>query len=157
MMRFYVYSGWLGVPVAWWALYNENTSQDWGIIDQRDYGFRPMSYALRNVCSVVSDVEPLRPFDARYEGPAPDPKVIAFRRDGGKETLVLVWAAETANEEIKRYPGRVSIPCATAPERVTITDLYWGVSQEATFTNEAGRIAVDHVIVRDYPVVLALE
>lgn len=60
IIRFYVYSGWLDVPTAWWAFYNMNKSQDWGIIDINDYGFRPMSYALQNVCTVVSDVTPLR-------------------------------------------------------------------------------------------------
>jgi len=45
------------MPTAWWALYNENMSQDWGVIDQHGYGFRPMSCALQNVCSVVSDVD----------------------------------------------------------------------------------------------------
>jgi len=157
MMRFYVYSGWLGVPAAWWALYNENKSQDWGIVDQHDYGLRPMSYAVQNVCSVVSDVEPLRPFDASYEGPAPDPKIIAFRRDGSDETLVLVWAAEPSNEDIKSYPGKLIFARSTAPKRVTITDLYWGVSQEAQWTYEGQSVAVDHLLVRDYPLVLSCE
>jgi uncharacterized repeat protein (TIGR01451 family) len=154
MMRFYIYSGWLGVPAAWWALYNENKSQDWGIVDQRDYGLRPMSYAVQNVCSVVSDVEPLRSFQARYEGPAPDPKVIALKRD---IILILVWAADLFNEDIVSYPGKLTFPCTCAPTSVTITDLYWGLSQEAIWKYDAQMVTVDRLIVRDYPVVVAFE
>jgi hypothetical protein len=109
------------------------------------------------VCSVVSDVEPLRPLDASYEGPAPDPKIIAFRRDGSDETLVLVWAAELSNEDIKTYPGKLIFARSAAPKRVTITDLYWGVSQKAQWTYEGQRVAVDHLLVRDYPLVLSCE
>ena len=138
MMRFYIYSGWLNLPTAWWALYNENMSQDWGIIDQHDYGLRPMSYALQNVCSVVSDVEPIRTFHCKYDGPAPDVKTIAFKRDAVDETLVLVWAAEMNNEQIKAYRSRLSFELEKRPSRVVLTDLYWGVSQPAVWSYENG-------------------
>ena len=49
MMRFYIYSGWLDLPTAWWAFYTDNKSQDWGIIDPKDFSMRPMAYAAQNV------------------------------------------------------------------------------------------------------------
>jgi hypothetical protein len=155
LTRFYIYGGYLKHPTAWWALYNENKSQDWGIIDQKDYGFRPMSYALQNVCSVVSDVEPVRSLDYTYDGDAPDPKIISFKRDESNERLVLVWAAETNNEDIKEYPSKLSFSIGFEPRQVTITDIYWGVSQPATWTYDNGRVIVDRLIVRDYPVVIS--
>jgi hypothetical protein len=155
LMRFYIYSGWLNAPAAWWALYNENMSQDWGIIAQRDYGFRPMSYALQNVCSVVSDVEPVRDLVYHYQGEAPDVKVISFRRDNSDDTLVLVWAAELANEQVKAYVSTLSFALKSRPRRVTLTDLYWGVSQPALWSYDNGQVAVEGLIVRDYPIVVS--
>jgi hypothetical protein len=155
IMRFYVYSGWLNLPTAWWALYNENKSQDWGIFDQSDYGFRPMSYALQNVCSVVSDVQPVRSLDYKYDGPAPDLKVISYKKDGTGDTLVLIWAAEMANEEVKSYPSKLAVSLAVRPKQVVLTDLYWGVSQTAAWTHENGILTIDNLIVRDYPIVIA--
>jgi len=155
LMRFYIYSGWLNLRTAWWALYNENMSQDWGVIGQRDYGLRPLSYALQNVCSVVSDVEPIRGLDCRCEGPAPDPKVIAYQRDNSDEMLVLAWAAELANEQVKAYPSRLSFALKSRPKQVTLTDLYWGVSQPAVWHYSGGRVIVEGLIVRDYPIVVS--
>jgi len=157
LMRFYIYGGWLHVPTAWWALHNLNRSQDWGILEQADYGFRPMSYALQNVCSVVSDVEPVRELDYRYEGAAADPKVIRYERDGKEETLVLVWAADLFTDEVRAYPSRLGFALGRRPETVTITDLYWGVSQAATWDFQDGRVILDRLIVRDYPLVIACE
>ncbi|MCX6376691.1 MAG: hypothetical protein NTU88_11775, partial [Armatimonadetes bacterium] len=154
MMRFYIYGGWLKLPTAWWALYNMNKSQDWGIIDQHDYGFRPMSYALQNVCSVVSDVEPIRTLDYKYDGPAPDPKVISYRKDGSGDTLVLAWAAETNTEDVKSYPSELSFRLGFRPAQVTLTDLYWGVSQPAVWSYDNGILTIEGIIVRDYPVVI---
>jgi hypothetical protein len=155
LIRFYIYSGWLGLRTAWWALYNENLSQDWGVIDPRDYGFRPLSYALQNVCSVVSDVTPIRDLNYAYEGAAPDLKVIAHRRDGGDEMLVLAWAAELFDEQVKAYPSRLSFALKSRPRRVTLSDLYWGVSQPAVWSYGNGMLTLDGLIVRDYPVVIA--
>ena len=154
MTRFYIYSGWLNLPTAWWALYNENKSQDWGIIDQVDYSLRPMSYAAQNVCSVVSDVEPIRKLDYRYEGQAPDPKVIGYTKDNSSDKLVLVWGAETFTDDIRSYPSKLAFELDSRPEHVTLTDLYWGVSQPAVWTYEAGKITLSDLIVRDYPIVI---
>ena len=154
MMRFYVYSGWLKLPAAWWALYNMNKSQDWGIIDQHDYGFRPMSYAVRNVCSVVSDVEPVRSLDFKYDGAAPDPKVISYKKDGTGDTLVLAWAAETNTDEVRSYPSKLSFKLDSRPKQVVLTDLYWGVSQPAVWSYDGGVLTVEGLIVHDYPVVI---
>ena len=151
LMRFYTYSGWLGLPTAWWALYNENKSQDWGILEQEGYGFRPMSYALQNVCSVVSDVTPLPTLEHTYQGQASDPKVIGYRRDAGG-TLVLAWAAETNNEQVKAYPSTLSFQLPSRPRTVTLTDLYWGVAQPAVWTYQDGTLTVEGLVVRDYPV-----
>jgi len=155
LMRFYVYSGWLNLPTAWWALYTENMSQDWGVITPHDYGFRPLSYALQNVCSVLSDVEPIRAVDYKYDGPAPDPKVIAYKRDGSNEVLAALWAAELANEQVKAYPSKISFALKSRPKRVTVTDIYWGVSQPALWSYDNGRLTVDRLIVRDYPIVIS--
>lgn len=157
IMRFYIYSGWLNSPTAWWAFYNDNMSQDWGIINQGDYSFRPMSYALQNVCSVVSDVKPIRTLDYRYEGTAPDPKVISYKRDNSSETLVLVWAAEMNNEQVKAYPSKLSFTMDARPKKILLTDLYWGVSQPAEWSYENGRVVLDKLIVRDYPVVISCQ
>ena len=154
MMRFYIYSGWLNLPAAWWALYNMNKSQDWGIIDQHDYSLRPMSYAVQNVCSVVSDVEPIRSLDHKYEGAAPDPKVIGYTRDGSGDTLVLAWAAEMFNEDVKAYPSNLSFKLSARPAKVTLTDLYWGISQPAVWSYDGDTLTVEGLIVRDYPVVI---
>lgn len=154
LMRFYIYSGWLNSPAAWWALYNENKSQDWGIIDQADYGLRPMSYALQNVCSVVSDVEPVRSLDYKYEGGAPDPKVISYTKDGTGDKLVLVWGAERMTEQVESYPSKLSFKLDFRPKQVMLTDLYWGVSQPAVWSYDGGILTVDGIIVRDYPVVI---
>ncbi|UCH35268.1 MAG: discoidin domain-containing protein [Armatimonadota bacterium] len=155
LIRFYVYSGWVGLRTAWWALYNENMSQDWGVIDPHDYSFRPPSYALRNVCSVVSDVEPIRELAYRCDGAAPDLKVISYHRDNSNEMLVLVWAAEMFNEEVKAYPSRLSFALKSRPTRVTLTDLYWGVSQPAVWSYNDGTLTVDGLVVRDYPIVIS--
>jgi hypothetical protein len=154
MMRFYTYSGWLKVPTAWWALYNMNRSQDWGIIDPNDYGFRPMSYALQNVCSVVSDVEPIQSLDYDYKGQAPDPKVIAFKKDGSEKKLVLVWAAEMSTDNVRSYASKLSFKLDSTPVEVTLTDLYWGILQSAKWSYKDGILNVDGIIVHDYPVVI---
>lgn len=154
MMRFYIYGGWLNVPTAWWALYNMNKSQDWGIIDQNDYGFRPMSYALQNVCSMVSDVEPIRSLDYKYTGQAPDPKVIAYKKDRSGNKLVLVWAAELNTDKIKSYPSMLSFKLNSRPKKVTLTDLYWGISQPAIWSYKDGTLTLDNLVVHDYPVVI---
>jgi len=154
MMRFYIYSGWLKLPAAWWALYNMNKSQDWGVIDQHDYSLRPMSYAVQNVCSVVSDVEPIRSLDHKYEGDAPDPKVIGYTRDGSGDTLVLAWGAETFNEDVKAYPSNLSFKLSARPKQVVLTDLYWGVSQPGVWSYDGDTLTVKGLIVRDYPVVI---
>ena len=155
LMRFYVYSGWLNLPTAWWAFYTENKSQDWGIVDPHNYGFRPLSFALQNVCSILSDVEPIRGLDYAYDGPAPDPKVIAFQRDGSDEMLVALWAAELANEQVKAYPSDISFALKSRPRRVILTDIYWGVSQPAVWSYGNGRLTVDGITARDYPVVIS--
>ena len=157
MMRFYIYSGWLNVPTAWWGLYNMNKSQDWGIIDQHDYSFRPMSFALQNVCSVVSDVEPIRSFDYKYNGQAPDPKVIAFNKDGNEKKLVLVWAAEINTDKVKSYPSKLTFKLDSRPGKVTLTDLYWGVSQPALWSYNDGTLTLDDLVVHDYPVVITCQ
>jgi hypothetical protein len=154
MMRFYIYSGWLKVPTAWWALYNMNKSQDWGIIDPQDYSFRPMSFALQNVCSVVSDVEPIQSFEFDYKGQAPDPKVIAFKKDGSENKLVLVWAAETNTDKNRSYPSKLSFKLDSIPVEVTLTDLYWGILQPAIWSYKDGILTLDGIIVHDYPVVI---
>ena len=154
MMRFYIYSGWLELPAAWWALYNMNKSQDWGIIDQHDYGFRPMSYGVQNVCSIVSDVEPVRTLDYKYDGPASDLKVISYRKDGSGDTLVLAWAAETNTDEVRSYPSKLSFKLDSRPKQVTLTDLYWGVSQPAVWSYDNGTLTIEGIIVHDYPVVI---
>lgn len=156
MMRFYIYSGWLGVPTAWWGLYNMNKSQDWGILDQQDYSFRPMAFALQNVCSVVSDVEPIRSFDYNYQGQGPDPKVIAFKKDGSAKKLVLIWAAETNTDKIRSYPGKLSFRLDSIPGEVTLTDLYWGIIQKAIWTFIDGTLTIEGILVHDYPVVITL-
>jgi len=155
LMRFYIYSGWLGLRTAWWAFYTDNKSQDWGVLTPGDYGWRPMAYALQNVCSVVSDVEPIRAFDYTCDGPAPDPRVIAFKRDGSDETLALVWTAELANEEVKAYPSKLSLALKARPRQVTLTDLYWGITQPAQWSYDNGRLTIDRLIVRDYPVAIS--
>jgi hypothetical protein len=155
LMRFYIYSAWLGLRTAWWALYTDNRSQDWGVFTPGDCGWRPMSYALQNVCSVVSDVEPLRDLDYAYDGPAPDPRVIAFKRDRDREMLTLVWAAELNGEQVKGYPSKLSFALKVRPSQVTLTDLYWGVTQPARWSYDNGRVTLDRLIVRDYPVVIS--
>jgi hypothetical protein len=157
LMRFCIYSGWLNLPTAWWALYNENKSQDWGILEQSDYGFRPMSYALQNVCSVVSDVQPVRSLDYKYDGAAPNLKVISYKRDGTGDTLVLIWAAEMGNEEVKRYLSKLAVSLERRPTQVVLTDLYWGVSQTAAWSYEDGQLTVGELIVRDYPIVITCQ
>ena len=154
MTRFFIYSGWLNLPAAWWALYNENKSQDWGIIDQTDYSLRPMSYATQNVCSVVSDVEPIRKLDYTYEGQAPDPKVIGYTKDGSGDKLVLVWGADTFTDDVRSYPSKLTFELKSEPKQVTLTDLYWGVSQPAVWTYDAGKLTISDLIVRDYPIVI---
>ena len=154
LMRFYIYSGWLKVPTAWWALYNMNMSQDWGIIDPEDYSFRPMSFALQNICSVVSDVEPVQSPEYDYKGQAPDPKVIAFKKDGSGEKLVLVWAAEMNTDKNRSYPSSLAFKLDSMPAKVTLTDLYWGVLQPAVWTYKDGILTIDGIVVHDYPVVI---
>jgi len=154
MMRFFIYSGWLKLPAAWWALYNMNKSQDWGIIDQNDYSFRPMSYAVRNVCSMVSDVEPVRVLDYKYDGSAPDPKVISYKKDVTGDVLVLAWAAETNTDEVRSYPSKLSFKVDYRPKQVILTDLYWGVSQPAIWSYDGGVLTVEGLIVHDYPVAI---
>jgi hypothetical protein len=155
LMRFYLYAGWLNVRTAWWALYNMNMSQDWGIFDQHGYGFRPMSFGLQNVCSVVSDVEPIRRLDYTYEGEAPDPKVIGYKRDGKAETVICLWGAESSTDQVKNYPSKLSFALAGKPGRVEIIDLYWGVSQPARWHYENERVVMETLMVHDYPIAIS--
>jgi uncharacterized repeat protein (TIGR01451 family) len=157
LMRFYIYSGWLKVPTAWWGLYNMNRSQDWGIIDPKDYSYRPMSFALQNICSVVSDVEPVTAFDYDYKGLAPDPKVIAFKKDGSEQKLVLLWAAELNTDRNRSYPSSLSFKLDSIPREVTLTDLYWGFVQPATWSYKNGILIIEGIIVHDYPVVITCQ
>jgi len=157
LMRFYIYGGWLGVPTAWWALNNLNMSQDWGILERDDYGFRPMSYALRNICSMVSDVQPISDLQFEYQGQAPDPKVIGYKRDGSEETLVVAWAAELSSDEERSYPSNLSLRLEKKPGQVKITDLYWGISQVAKWKFKKGRVIILDLVVRDYPIVITCE
>lgn len=152
--RFYIYSGWLNSPVAWWGLYNLNMSQDWGIIDRNNYSMRPMSHALQSVCTMVSDVTPVRSLDYKYEGAAPDPKVISYTKNDSKDTLVLVWAAEGATDQVRCYPSKLSVKLAEQPAQVTLTDIYWGVSQPAVWTYADGTLTLEGLFVHDYPVVI---
>jgi hypothetical protein len=157
LMRFYIYGGWLGVPTAWWALHNLNMSQDWGILERNDYGFRPMSYALQNICSVVSDLRPVTDLLYDYQGQAPDPKIISFKRDDSGETLVLVWASELFTDDVRYYPSSLTFSLEKRPEQVRITDLYWGVTQVAKWKYKKGKVIIPDLIVRDYPVVITCE
>ncbi len=157
LTRFYIYNGWLGHPVAWWALHTENKSQDWGIIDPDNFGFRPPSFALQNVCSVASDAVSISAPDYSYEGSAPDLKVIAYQRDKSREKAVFLWSAQTATDKVLSYPGRFSFVAASKPRKVKLTDVYWGVSQAAVWSYAAGRVIINGIIVRDYPVEISFE
>jgi len=156
LMRFYLYSAWLGVRTAWWAFYNQNMSQDWGIIDPKDYSLRPLSYGLRNLCSMVSDCEPIRPCPVKLATQAPDPRLIAFKRPALNETLLLFWAAELVDEKIKDYRGSINLPYAKPPKSVTVTDLYWGLSQTAEYVFEDHQLIIETLVVRDYPVLVTV-
>jgi len=155
LMRFYVYSGWLNLRTAWWALYTDNKSQDWGILDPVDFGLRPMSYALQNICSVVSDVTPIHDLKYTLDSAAPDPKLVAFERDDKSELLVLFWAAEELNEDMKSYPGTVTLRLAKRPSQVIATDLYWGVAQPLHWTYADEELNVKGLAVSDYPIVIS--
>jgi hypothetical protein len=154
MLRFYAYSGWLNLPAAWWSLYTMNLSQDWGLIDPKDYSLRPMSFSLQNLCSVVSDVQPVLTLDYRYDGSAPSPTVIAYDKDGSQDRLILIWSADMNTEEVRSYPSRLSFKLDFRPKQVTLTDLYWGVSQPARWSYEAGTLTTEGLVVRDYPLVI---
>lgn len=156
IMRLYLYAAWLDTPTAWWALHNLNRSQDWGIIGIENHEFRPMSYALRNVCSVVSDVTPRRGLDARFDGDAPDLKVVAFDRTDRRETLVIPWAAGQVTDTITALPGGLSIRLEAKPEAVSITDLYWGVAQPAVWEWRDGQLLLPGIVLHDYPVVISI-
>ena len=157
LSRFYIYSGWQNIPVAWWALYNMNMSQDWGIIEQKGYGLRPMSFALQNVCSVVSDVVPIKSLDYKYDGSAPEPVVISYKRTKGDHKLVLAWSADMSNEEIRSYPSTLSFTADHRPKNVELIDIYWGVNQPAEWSYENGQIVVHGLIVHDYPVAIEFD
>ncbi len=156
LMRFHLYSAWLGVRTAWWAFYNQNMSQDWGVIDPHDYSLRPLSYGLRNLCSLVSDVQPIHPCPASLETQAPDPRIISFKRDGKDETLLLAWATDLVDEKIKDYRGTITLSLASKPKTVTVTDLYWGLSQPAEVNYENGQLKVAGIVIRDYPVLVTV-
>lgn len=153
LLRFYVYGGWLKAPTAWWSLYTMNNNCDWGIIDPHNFSFRPMAYALQNVCSVLSDVEPIDSLSYKYNGTAPDPIVVGFKKDDG-DTVVAVWAAELHTEQVKSYPSSLSFKLSSRPNQVTLTDLYWGVSQPASWSYENGMLTLHGLVVHDYPVVI---
>lgn len=153
LLRFYVYGGWLKVPTAWWSLYTMNKNCDWGIIDPHNFSFRPMAYALQNVCSVLSDVEPIDSLSYKYNGSAPDPIVVGFKKDDG-DTVVAVWAAELHTEQVKSYPSSLSFKLSSPPSQVTLTDLYWGVSQPAVWSYKNRMVTLRGLVVHDYPVVI---
>jgi hypothetical protein len=154
LSRFYIYSGYLAAPAAWWALYSENRSQDWGILDQEDFGLRPMSYALRNLCSVLSDVRPVPSPAHRLDVDMPDPKVVTFVRDGSRETIVAIWAAELSTDDVRTYNGNFRYQPGYKPSRIDIVDLYWGATQEARWSWDGDWAVVDGIELHDYPVVL---
>ncbi len=154
--RYYIYSGWLGVPAMVWALYTQNLSQDWSALDPKSFGLRPPSYAMQNVCSVVSDVQPLPAPAYHFAGTAPDLKVIAYQRDHSKERLVLVWSAQLFTDKVVSYPGRFEFAAAAQPKRVSLTDLYWGLEQPARWSYKEGRVVLEGLIVRDYPIVISI-
>jgi hypothetical protein len=154
LLRFYIYSGWLKVPTAWWAFFNENKSQDWGVLDP-DFGFRPPSYALQNLCSYVSDVEPLRNLEYECDLTSDNLKVIGYVRDQTSETLALVWLADLFTDEVRSYPANLSFKSSARPQEVFLTDLYWGVTQPAKWTYNDGKIVVKGLTLRDYPIAVS--
>jgi hypothetical protein len=154
--RFYIYNGWLGHPAALWALHTENLSQDWSMIDPKTFELRPLSYAMQNACSVVSDVEPIPAPAHDFSGAAPDLKVIAYRRDSSSERLVLLWSAQLNTEKVLAYPGRFGFTWPSRPKKVLLTDLYWGLAQPAQWSYANGRVVLENLIVRDYPVGISL-
>ncbi|MEI6915950.1 MAG: hypothetical protein WCL39_12510, partial [Armatimonadota bacterium] len=119
------------------------------------YGFRPMAYGLQNVCTVLSDVTPVRDFNFEYSGYAPEPKVIGYRRDKDGTTVAAAWAAESYNDEVKSYPSQLTFPAETQPADVVLTDLYWGITQKAQWTYENNRLVIKGVVLHDYPVVVS--
>ena len=157
LTRFYIYNGWLGQPTAWWALHTENKSQDWGILEPESIRFRPLSFALQNVCSVASDVASIPALDYHYDGSAPDLKVIACQRDRSKEKAVFLWSAQMYTDKVLSYPGQFSFAVASKPRKVVLTDVYWGVSQPAVWSYENRRVIINGIIVHDYPVEISLE
>jgi hypothetical protein len=126
------------------------------MIDPKTFGLRPLSYAMQNACSVVSDVEPIPAPAHEFSGAAPDLKVIAYRRDKSDERLVLLWSAQANTEKVVSYPGRFGFAWPSRPKKVLLTDLYWGLTQPAQWSYENGRLALDGITVRDYPVVISL-
>lgn len=80
--------------------------------------------------------------------------MISYKRDGSDDTLVLAWAAERNTDQVRSYPSKLSFKLPARPSRVTLTDLYWGVSQPAVWSYDGGNLTIDGLIVRDYPVVI---
>jgi hypothetical protein len=156
LMRMYVYGGWNNSRSAWWALHTDNKSQDWGILDPADFTMRPMALALRNICSTLSDVQPIKEPVATLKTQAPQAKCVSFQRDGGRELLTAAWSAEPVDDRVKQYQGDVELPCENRPGSVEVIDLYWGLRQEAKWEWEAGRLQVEGIVLRDYPVVVSV-
>ena len=71
--------------------------------------------------------------------------------------MVLAWSADTFNDDVHTYPSKLSFPIAQQPKSVTVTDVYWGLSQPAVWKYENGRVIVDQVILRDYPVMVSCQ
>ena len=157
LTRFYLYNGWLGHPMAWWAFFTINKSQDWGIIDPENFGFRPPSFALQNVCSLASDVTSIPAPEYYYDGIAPDLKVIVFQRDRSREKVVFLWSAQMATDKVLSYPGQFNFAAESKPEAVVLTDVYWGLSQPAVWSYENGRVILNGIIVRDYPIGISFQ
>jgi hypothetical protein len=57
-------------------------------------------------------------------------------------------------EEVRSYPSKLAFKLAFQPKELTLTDLYWGVSQPAVWSYDSGTVTVEGLLVRDYPVVI---
>lgn len=155
LTRFYIYGGYNNAPTAWWALYNDNMSQDWGIVDRKTYALRPMSFALQNVCSLVSDVTKAITPEYTYKGVGEDVKVIAYTRDDSNEKLILCWAADLVNDEERKYISSFTFKLPDSPSEVKITDIYWGITQKADYGYKNGVMTINGFILRDYPIMIS--
>ena len=110
---------------------------------------QPAYYAMRNLATALDGLRPAT-FEVVVEGAPAGLEVCTLARPG--ERVVALWLTGPAVDECLGTPVRVVIAGAGGP--ATGYDCLNGVSQALNATPVAGGLALEAILLRDYPLLL---